>query len=48
MVVEMARAVAHPPSGTFHCREIPADYTKVKVGTVKEEYKEFIIEHSNR
>jgi hypothetical protein len=41
---EAATAVAHPPGGTFHCREIPPDYTKVEVLTVKAEYKNWKID----
>jgi hypothetical protein len=44
MVLEVATAVAQPPGGTFHCREIPWDYTRIEVGTVKDEYKDYTID----
>jgi hypothetical protein len=43
--LEVATGVAHPPGGRWHNREIPKDYTRVEVHTVKPEFVTWKIDH---
>jgi hypothetical protein len=45
MMLEVATGVAHPLVGSWHGRELPQDYTRVKVLTMKPEYMKYKIEH---
>ncbi|XP_066392050.1 uncharacterized protein [Miscanthus floridulus] len=45
MIIEVATGMAHPPGGTWHNRDIPQDYTRVEVHTVKPEFMTWKIEH---
>jgi hypothetical protein len=45
MIIEVATGVAHPPIDTWHNRDIPQDYTWVKLHTVKPEFMTWKIEH---
>jgi hypothetical protein len=44
MIIEVATGVA-PPGGMWHNRDIPQDYTRVEVHTVKPEFMTWKIEH---
>jgi hypothetical protein len=44
-MIEVATGVAHPPGGLWHHREIPHDYTRVEVHTVKPEFATWKILH---
>ena len=46
MIIEVATGVAHPPSGTWHNRDIPQDYTRVEVHTVKPEFMQWRIDYA--
>jgi hypothetical protein len=37
-MIEVATGVAHPPGGSWHNSNIPQDYTRVEVHTVKPEF----------
>jgi hypothetical protein len=43
--LEVATDVAHPPGGRWQNREIPQDYTRVEVHTVKPEFVTWNIDH---
>jgi hypothetical protein len=45
MMIEVATGVAHHSGGSWHNNEIPQDYTRVKVHTVKPEFMTWKIEH---
>ena len=45
VIIEVATGVAHPPGGTLHNRDIPQDYTRVEVHTVKPEFMTWKIGH---
>ena len=45
LIIEVATGVAHPPGGMWHNRDIPQDYTRVEVHTVKPKFMTWKIEH---
>jgi hypothetical protein len=47
-MVEVATGVTHPPGGICHHKEIPHDYSKVEVHTVKPEFVTHKIDHPTR
>jgi hypothetical protein len=47
-MVEVAMGVAHPPGNICHHKEIPHDYSKVEVHTVKPEFTTHKIDHPTR
>ena len=44
-VMEVATGVAHPPGGVLHGKNVPSDYTKVEVHTVKPNFTQWPIDH---
>ena len=45
-VMEVATGVAHPPGGLHHNNNIPPDYTRVEVHTVKPEFMQWRIDYA--
>jgi hypothetical protein len=45
MMIEVGTGVAHPPGGLWHNNAIPQDYTRVKVHTMKPEFRMWKIDH---
>jgi hypothetical protein len=44
VIIEVATGVAHPPGSTWHNRDIPQDYTRVELHTVKPKFMTWKIE----
>ena len=44
-MMEVAKGVAHPPSGLHHNNRIPPDYTRVEVHSVKLKFMQWKIDH---